>query len=307
MLTVICSAMGPIIFVLAIGFFCGKKNYFSEEATQAFASFVVNIALPLALFLAAATVSPNVLLNGKYFLSIAVGLIVTFIIGLLCSRLLFKHNTKDSAGQALAVSFPDMAYCGPPVLLATVGSSGLISMVIGNIIYTVIIIPVVMLLLSRDTSNVSIISTLKSAVQKPLVILPVLGAILAISGIKLPKIVYDSVDEAGKCAGGVALFFLGLMIARIKLKANTEIIFNVFIKNILQGALILGTGLLLGLDHELLKAAFVIGFLPTATAVPAICITSKAYVENSASTVLLSTLCSFVTIIIGIIIIETCL
>ena len=43
--------------------------------------------------------------------------------------------------QALSVSFPDMAYCGPPVLLATVGSSGLIAMVVGNLIYTVIILP----------------------------------------------------------------------------------------------------------------------------------------------------------------------
>lgn len=307
MLHVISSAMGPIVFVLAISFFCGKMNYFSEEATQAFAKFVVNIALPLALFLAAAKVSPDVLLNGKYFLSIAVGLISTFIIGLICARLFFKHNTKDSAGQALAVSFPDMAYCGPPVLLATVGSSGLISMVIGNIIYTVIIIPIAMILLSQDGKNVSLLTTLKEAVQKPLVILPVLGAILAITGVKLPQVAYDSVEEVGKCAGGVALFFLGLMISKIKLKANVEIIFNVIIKNILQGALVLGTGLFLGLETDLLKAAFVIGILPTATAVPAICITSKAYIEDSASTVLLSTLCSFVTIIIGIIIIEKCL
>lgn len=100
-------------------------------------------------------------------------------------------------------------------------------MVIGNIIYTVSIIPVVMLLLSRDSGNVSLLSSLKNAVQKPLVILPILGAIFALAGIKLPQIVYDSIDEAGKCAGGVALFFLGLMIAKIKLKTNTEIIFNV--------------------------------------------------------------------------------
>ena len=38
-------------------------------------------------------------------------------------NLFFKHDKKNSAMQALSVSFPDMAYCGPPVLLATVGSS----------------------------------------------------------------------------------------------------------------------------------------------------------------------------------------
>lgn len=47
------------------------------------------------------------------------------------------------------------------------------------------------------------------------------------------------------------------------------------IKNVVQGALILGTGFALGLETELLKAVFLIGVLPTATAVPALAITTR--------------------------------
>lgn len=76
------------------------------------------------------------------------------------------------------------------------------------------------------------------------------------------------------------------------------------IKNIIQPALILATGMALGLESDLLKAAFLIGVLPTATAVPALAITNKAYTDTAAATVLLSTLFALVSIIVGISIVE---
>jgi malonate transporter and related proteins len=304
MLHTILSAMGPIIIGLLVGFICGKKKYFSQDTEKAFADFVVKIALPAALFVSAATVSPSILLNVDYFLSLAAGLILTFIIGLVIAKVIFKHNRRDGTVQALTMSFPDMAYCGPPVLLATVGSTGLIAMVMGNLIYTVIILPIAMMLLGEGQKNQSIGQTVWKSVYQPLVILPILGAIVSISGIKLPNVFYNSVDELGKCAGGVALFFLGLMISHIKLKINFEMICNIFIKNILQAVIILAVALGLGLEGGLLKSAFIIGILPTATAVPALAMSYKAYEEDAAATVFLSTLCSLVTIVLGIIVIE---
>lgn len=304
LLQTILAALGPIIVGLLVGWLSGKYGFIKREYSQAFADFVVKIALPFALFLAAAQASPSVLLNVDYLLALAVGLLVSYIIGFLGGKLFFKHDKKDSAMQALSVSFPDMAYCGPPVLLATVGSSGLIAMVLGNLIYTVIILPFTMLVISGTQQGKSVFQSLIKAVSQPLVFLPILGAILAILGIKLPEVLQNSVNEIGKTSGGVALFFLGLLLSGIKLKVNTEIVFNVVVKNIVQGALILGTGFAIGLDTELLKAAFLIGVLPTATAVPALAITHKAYTDMAAGTVLLSTLCSLLSIIGGIAIVE---
>lgn len=71
--------------------------------------------------------------------------------------------------------------------------------------------------------------------MQPLVFLPILGSILAISGIKLSEILENAVNELGKRSGGVALFFLGLLISGIKFKLNFEIAFNVFVKNFVQG------------------------------------------------------------------------
>ncbi|MEQ4777763.1 AEC family transporter [Providencia huaxiensis] len=301
---IILAALGPIVLGLAVGWLSGKYGFIKREYSQAFADFVVKIALPFALFLAAAQAPPSVLLNIDYLLALAVGLIATYVIGFIFGKFIFRHNKKDAAMQALSVSFPDMAYCGPPVLLATVGSSGLIAMVLGNLIYTVIIIPFTLLMISGSQQGNSILKSVGKAIAQPLIFLPILGAILAILGVKLPEILQNSVNELGKTAGGVALFFLGLLLSGIKLTISKEIVFNVFIKNFVQAALILGTGLALGLQDDLLKAAFIIGVLPTATAVPALAISNQAYTETSAGTVLLSTLAALISIIAGITIVE---
>lgn len=299
----ILAALGPIVLGLVVGWGSGKTGFVKREYTQAFADFVVKIALPFSLFLAAIQSSPSVLLNIDYMLALAIGLVVTYVVGFASGKIFFKHTNKDAAMQALCTSFPDMAYCGPPVLLATVGSSGLIAMVMGNLIYTVFIIPFTLLLISSSGKG-GIMKNLWNAVKQPLVFLPILGALIAISGIKVPEIVQNSINELGETSGGVALFFLGLLISGIKMNINIEIAFNVFVKNFVQGALILGAGLLLGLEGELLKSAFLIGVLPTATAVPALAVGNKAYEDTSAGTVLLSTLMALVSIIIGVTIVD---
>lgn len=306
MIHIILTALGPIVVGLSVGWICGAFGYFQRDTAHVFADFVVKIALPFALFLAAATASPEVLFNADYALALAVGLIVTFVVGFGASIWVFKHERRDAAMQALSTSFPDMAYCGPPVLLAVVGSSGLIAMVIGNLIYTVVVLPITMVLVAPkgQQGQHGMLKTVLKPIMQPLVILPVLGAILAITGVKLPEIAQNSIDELGKTAGGVALFFLGLLLSGIKFQINKEIVFNVFTKNILQGALILGAGLALGLEGSILQAAFIIGILPTTTAVPALAISNNAYTETAAGTVLLSTLLSLVTITTGIYIAE---
>ncbi|EEG83841.1 hypothetical protein PROPEN_04612 [Proteus penneri ATCC 35198] len=81
-------------------------------------------------------------------------------------------------------------------------------MVIGNLIYTIIILPFTMMIISGTKQGKGIFQSLLNAISQPLVFLPIFGAILAILGIKLPEILQNSVNEIGKTSGGVALFFL---------------------------------------------------------------------------------------------------
>lgn len=301
----IAAALGPITLGIFLGWISGKTGFIKKEYADGLAAFVVKIGLPLALFLAAMTSSPKDILNVDYALAMGIGLILTYIFGYIYGRVVKKYDTPNATMQALAVSFPDMAYCGPPVLIAAVGSSGLIAVVIGNLIYTVIILPIALTILQSGTAQANPLKALGRAVAQPLVILPILGAVLAVLGVKLPEIANDSINELGKTAGGVALFFLGLFISKSEFHLDREIIFNTFIKNIVQAVLILGAGILLGLRGELLASAFLIGVIPTATAVPALAVGNKAYEDKSASTVVISTLFALISIPAGLAVVST--
>ncbi|WP_328284257.1 AEC family transporter, partial [Proteus faecis] len=66
LLQTILSALGPIILGLLVGWLSGKYGFIKREYSQAFADFVVKIALPFALFLAATQASPSIFYNIDY-------------------------------------------------------------------------------------------------------------------------------------------------------------------------------------------------------------------------------------------------
>ena len=156
----ISSALGPIIVGGGVGLLAGYTGFIKREYSQAFADFVVKIALPIALFVAAANSNPKTILDFDYALAMGMGLILAFIAAYVVGKLFFKHDRANASMQALCASFPDMAYCGPPILLATVGASGLIAMVIGNLIYTIIILPIALMLMGGAQKGQSVLTNL---------------------------------------------------------------------------------------------------------------------------------------------------
>jgi malonate transporter and related proteins len=302
---VIVSALLPIVFVAFLGWLAARMGLFSTEATKTLSTFVVRFALPLSLFLAAAKAEPSDLTNGPYFASLAAGLIGSYALGILLGRFVFGHDLRASALEGISCSFPNMAYCGPPVLLAAVGVQGLLAIVVGNLVVTVLIVPFTMVLLqlaaipgggSLKSEWLLVERNLLSAVKQPLVWLPLLGAVLAMLGVRLPTVVDSAVDEIGKAAGGAALFTLGMMLAQNPVRLNRDVLTNLAVKNLVQPAIMLGAAVFFGLSQPLVTEVFLIGVLPSATAGSVIAARYGAYVQESAATTAASTVFSIVTI-----------
>lgn len=297
----ILSALLPIIFVTALGWFAGARGMFKPEASGVLAAFVVKFALPLSLFVAAAKAKPSDILNPPYLAALFLGLVGCFALAALLGRFVFKHSSGEAGMQGLAASFPNMAYCGPPVLAAAVGPAGILAVVIGNLILALVMMPAALVLLSHSKgSKGGLLSALREAISQPLVFLPIAGAALALAGVSLPRLAVTAIDEVGNAAGGAALFTLGLILSRIKFQLNREILLNLAIKNLLQPALLLGGGMAFGLTGAPLKEVFLLGVLPAATAVPTLALANGTYAEDAAATVLASTVFSIVTISAGI-------
>ena len=310
MILAIASALLPILFVVGLGWLAARMTIVPSGAAGHFATFVVTFALPLSLFLAAANAKPSDLADWRFVLALALGIAGTFVVGALLSRFVFRHDLRAASIQGQSCSFPNMAYCGPPVLGAVVGPTGLLAVLVGNLITSLVTIPatLVMLKAGQDPADgktppslARLIGTsLIGAVKAPLVFMPVLGVVLAFAGFRLPQLAVSIANEIGSAAGGVALFTLGLMLEGMNLQLDREVLANVAVKNLVQPAVFLAAALLLGLHGPLAKEVFLIGVLPSATLVPALAHSNQAYETPASLTAMASTLFAIATIAAGV-------
>ena len=311
MITTILSGLLPILFCACLGWIGGRLNLFGPRATTTLSSFVVTFALPLALFLAAAHARPEQLTDAAYAASLAVGLLGTYFLGILLGRFVFRHDLRASVLEGLSCGFPNMAYCGPPVLIAAVGAQGLLAVIVGNLIVTVIMLPLTMVILQlaapatvgNNDSEIQLVErSLFGALKQPLVWLPVLGAGLAIAGVRIPDLIDKSVEQIGQAAGGAALFTLGLMLAQNPVRLGRDVLANIGLKNVLQPALLLAAALAFRLESTLAKEVFLVGVMPSATAASVLAQRYGAYVQEAAATTAVSTFCSIISISLGLVI-----
>jgi malonate transporter len=308
----ILAALLPIVFVVALGLMAVRFGIVQKSAASVFADFVVRFALPLALLGGVLKSSPAAIENGPYLLSMVAGLMIPYAIAFGIGWAIFRHNLSKSAIQALVCAFPSMAYSGLPVLEAVAGPPGVLAVVVGNLVTSLIMIPLTLVLVqvgmggSKARENIAslIARSLIGAVKQPLVWLPIIGAALTLCGVHLPQVLDLSFDLIGKAAVGVALFALGLMLYGQRLRIDRDVVLNVLMKNIGQPAVFFGMTLLLSVHGAPAQELVLTGAIPTATAVSMLALRHQIYADEAATSTLVSTAGSIVTITLTIILVQ---
>lgn len=304
----ILDGLLPVAFAIALGWFAGARRIIRPELVNDLSQYVLKFGLPLALFGGALKAKPSDLTDVHFFATLTIGLMGSYLLALLLGRTLFRHDLRTATLQALTAGFPDMAYFGAPVLLAVIGASGTIAVVLGNLVTSLMMIPLTVFLLSigaeqregGESPAGAVLASLRHAIVNPLVWLPILGAALTLSHVVLPKPILDSADLVGKSAGGVSLFTLGLMFSRYKIRLNAESIANIGLANVLRPVITFGAAAVLGVHGVPYKEAIIIGAVPTATAVSMFAIREKTYEATATATVLAGTLVGIFTVGIAI-------
>lgn len=305
----ILAALLPVVFVVALGMLAARFGIIEKSAAPTFADFVVRFALPLALLGGVLRISPDSIENTPYIISMVIGLMVPYAIAFIIGKFVFRHTLSASALQALVCAFPSMAYSGLPVLEAVVGPPGILAVVVGNLVTSVIMIPLTLVLVqiglgsgkAPQSAGALVGRSLLDAVKQPVVWLPIIGAILALRGIHTPKVLELSFNLIGQAAAGVALFTLGLILYGQRLRVNRDIVLNALMKNIGQPAVLLGLTVIFGIHGAPARELFLTGAIPTATAASMLALRYRTYADEAAASTLVSTFGSIVTITIAIV------
>jgi malonate transporter and related proteins len=116
-----------------------------------------------------------------------------------------------------------------------------------------------------------------------------------LSGFRIPQLFVHSLFLLGHASGGVALFACGIVLASGKIKVNRNVLLFVFLKNIMQPALVLGGLRWIGYGNPVVSEAVLTTAIPTMPIVIMFALRYGIAQDEAASSVFLSIMGSLVT------------
>jgi predicted permease len=269
---------------------------------------VLLYAVPLALFAGTVTTSRAALSQDiPLVIALCVAIIALYGLVFLFSRIIFRVPTSVSALHALTASAPAVPFVGPAVLGDLFGGLSAVPIAVASLVINLTVVPLTILLLtldatgrtslaSKDEEHLAALTTkLAETVKQPIVWAPVLAFIVVLSGLHIPQLIVHSLSLLGSASGGVALFASGIVLASGKMKANSHVWFLVFLKNILQPALVLGGLRWAGYSESIVSEAVLTTAIPTMPIVIMFALQYRVAQAEAASAVFLSVIGSVVT------------
>ena len=276
----------PVFFVVGIGYYLGKTN--PKIDTTFITSFAANIGTPAMVIYAITSTGINFEIFRDYFwyYLLAIGLFAavgTFTLYLL--------KTKDIVRELPPLIFPNTGNMGLPICMFAYGSKGLgVSASITSLI-----------ILCHFTLGVFLADrkfNLNVILKNPPFYAIIFSAIMLFYGIKMPVFIVNTTEWLMYVTIFLILMSLGIALTRLKVFSLTNALISSFTRMIIGPAI----GFLLIFIFDL--KGFAAGVLLIQCSMPSAVLnylvgsiySPKKIVDSIASTIVVSTLISFVTI-----------
>jgi len=305
-LSILISAIAPVIFVLALGVAAGKHKRFSEEQARGFSRLALTYALPAALFLSMAHFDRSLLMQqGPTAAVMLSGYSGLYLVLYWLLRALDMDKLKAAL---LGYTFASTAVpiYGLTVLTPIYGGqvdAGIVGL--AALVTNLAQVSVAVFLLRSASAELgsakngrvnrgqatSVVRTIADSAANPLVWAPVLGAIVALFGLPLSPYVSTALNPLAVSAAGVAIFASGLVLAdhQMKLMSSTVIVGSL-VSLVVQPALFFAMIKVAGLSGAMAHAAFVASAMPTGTPSVLFAQQYKSCEAETASIMLVTTL-----------------
>ncbi|NIE66857.1 AEC family transporter [Burkholderia sp. Ax-1719] len=203
----------PIFGLVLAGFICRKRNFLGPTAASELNRFVIWLGLPALLFDAVSHSSTSELAQPGFIAAFAIAGAVIFAV-VLVAQLLQRRHLADSSIDAICASYPNTAYVGFPLLMLVFGPASLVPTTIAAVLTACVLFGLAVILmeigmLGETRQGSPLLAVGKSLAKNPLMIAPVLGALFAASGLRMPSSIDSTLRLLGDAASPCALVSLG--------------------------------------------------------------------------------------------------
>lgn len=213
----VLNAALPIFGLILTGVLCGRLGVLSPAATDSLNRFAIYLALPALMFLAMSRITPDADQFG-FALAFAGGIAVTFGLGFALSRWR-GHRIATASIEGLDAGYSNVGFMGIPLCLLVFGPASLPAAVIATLFTACVLFLVAITIVEIDThrggsSWLTARKVLMALLSNPLLIAPVAGSAVAMTGLGMPEPVERFVSVLGGAASPCALVCIGLFLAQ---------------------------------------------------------------------------------------------
>lgn len=254
----------PVFIVIFIGLGLNKLNFFSEKTKDEIIKLVFYVGTPCLIFMNVAGSDIYSCFDFKFEFFV-VGMILLFIgiLILLCSFI--KEPYKKGAVIQLGYR-SNFAIIGMPLAMNFLSESGV----------TLTAVTLSFAVITYNTSAVILLSyyggvaknfksMVKSILTNPLIIGTLAGLVFALFKIPVPVVFSKTLSTLGDIASCMGLIIIGATITLKGFKDNKkEIVFSVFLRNILAPIFFILMGILFGYRDDYLMVIAIMSAAPAA-------------------------------------------
>jgi predicted permease len=232
----------PIFALILTGFTCGHFGVFDRTATDNLNRFAVYLALPSLMFVAMSKITPDQVQQFGFVGAFCGGFAVTFAVGFAISRARGRRVANASI-EGLDAGYSNVGFMGIPMCLLVFGPESAPASIIATLFTACVLFLFAVVVVEIDlqkggsfwASGAKVVSSL---LRSPLLIAPVAGLCIGLSGLKVPGPFESFTTLLGGAASPAALVCIGLFLAQERVVSHDAASIGILValKLILQPA-----------------------------------------------------------------------
>lgn len=287
------TMQNTMLVLILTGVVLGKQKVISTEFRKALTDFIMNFILPC-------NIVKSFLLEfdmGILWDCLAVMLVSGATQGLtiLLGNLLFSRvEERKRPCIVYATQVSNAGFLGSPIVEGLYGVQGLLYASVYLIPQRIMMWSVGVACYSGTRGK----GVVKRVMTHPCIIAVVIGLVLMLTQARLPAWLGKPLEMAGGCNTALSLIVIGAVLAEVEPKSmfRKEALFYCLVRLVLIPLIVLGGGMLIGLDDLVLKTSVVLAGMPAAVTTAMLAGQYGADEKFAVSLVFLSTVASMATI-----------
>jgi hypothetical protein len=294
----------PVFALIFVGWLVRRCGILGSQATTELNRFVVYLALPALLFDIVSHADWADIWKPGFILAFGLSCFVVFALTI-ALRWRGPRHLADAAIDGLNAGYANTGFMGIPLVLLVLGRDGMPSAMLATIITVCVLFAFAIVLIevglqTEGRSRDIVWKVVKSLARNPLVVAPIVGALIPIAGLTIPASGETFLKLLGGTAAPCALVTLGLFLGEKRKSAKSDPVTTallVILKLVVQPliAWVLAVHVF-GLPPLLSHAAVLLAALPTGTGPFMLAELYRREAALTSTAILVSTILSTITV-----------